>query len=85
MSTSLFRFPGLLAAIALTVTMTTEALAEEGSWSNQGIIYLLGPTLDGTTGIGPFDTEMDMDAGDVFDALDGAFLGMYRGQGDRWG
>jgi len=85
MSTSLFRSSGLLACIAFTVTMTTEALAAEGPWSNQGIIYLLGPTLDGTTGIGPFDTEMDMDAGDVFDALDGAFLGMYRGQGDRWG
>ncbi|MGB1438205.1 MAG: hypothetical protein ACPG63_00455, partial [Luminiphilus sp.] len=76
---------GYLAAICLLSTMATAALADEGSWSNQGLIYLLGPTLDGTTGIGPFDTEMDMDAGDVFDALDGAFLGMYRGQNDRWG
>ena len=76
---------GYLAVICLLSTMATGALADEGSWSNQGLIYLLGPTLDGTTGIGPFDTEMDMDAGDVFDALDGAFLGMYRGQNDRWG
>lgn len=76
---------GYLAVICLLSTLATAALADEGSWSNQGLIYLLGPTLDGTTGIGPFDTEMDMDAGDVFDALDGAFLGMYRGQNDRWG
>ena len=43
------------------------------------------PTLDGTSGIGPIDTDVDMSAGDVFETLDGAFLGMYRGEGERWG
>ena len=75
---------GLACLVFLAGGATSQA-AEDSSWSNQALIYLLGPTLDGTSGIGPFDTEVDMDAGDVFDALDGAFLGMYRGQNDRWG
>ena len=74
-----------LAALVFLAGGATGQAAEDSGWSNQALIYLLGPTLDGTSGIGPFDTEVDMDAGDVFDALDGAFLGMYRGQNDRWG
>ena len=75
----------VLTVAVLTFFLGPFALAEERGWSNQGLIYLLGPTLDGTTGIGPFDTQMEMTTSDVFDALDGAFLGMYRGEGERWG
>ena len=74
---------GLAGAIALGA-QAAGARAESG-WSNQGLIYLLGPTLDGTSGVGPFDTDVDLSAGDVFDNLDSAFLGMYRGEGERWG
>ena len=75
----------VLMVAVLTFFLGSSVLAEERGWSNQGLIYLLGPTLDGTTGIGPFDTQMEMTTSDVFDALDGAFLGMYRGEGERWG
>jgi len=73
--------------LSLTVSMPLQpAYAQsESGWSNQGLIYLLGPTLDGTSGIGPIDTDVDMSASDVFETLDGAFLGMYRGEGQRWG
>ena len=71
--------------LSVLACCSASAHAENSDWSSQGLIYLLGPTLDGTSGIGPVDTEVDMDAGDVFDALDGAFLGMYRGQNNRWG
>ena len=73
--------------LSLTVSMPLQpAYAQsESNWSNQGLIYLLGPTLSGTSGIGPVDTEVDMSASDVFDAIDGAFLGMYRGEGEHWG
>lgn len=78
-----------LAMSGLTVTlcaaMQPACAQSESSWSNQGLIYLLGPTLDGTSGIGPIDTDVDMSASDVFETLDGAFLGMYRGEGERWG
>jgi hypothetical protein len=72
-------------ALAFSVAMQPAYAQSESSWSNQGLIYLLGPTLDGTSGIGPIDTDVDMSAGDVFDNLDSAFLGMYRGEGERWG
>lgn len=71
------------AALALTPSIAT---AQSGSrWTNQGLVYLLGPTLDGTTGVGDLQTEVDMGMSDVFDAIDKGFLGMYRGEGERWG
>ena len=71
--------------LAFSMAMQPASAQSESSWSNQGLIYLLGPTLDGTSGIGPIDTDVDMSASDVFETLDGAFLGMYRGEGERWG
>ena len=71
--------------LALSMAMQPAYAQSESNWSNQGLIYLLGPTLDGTSGIGPIDTDVDMSASDVFETLDGAFLGMYRGEGERWG
>ena len=71
--------------LALYAATQPTCAQSESSWSNQGLIYLLGPTLDGTSGIGPIDTDVDMSASDVFETLDGAFLGMYRGEGERWG
>ena len=73
---------GLAAALSFVVP-AAHGQSESG-WSNEGLIYLLGPTLDGTSGIGPVDTAVDLSAGDVFDNLDSAFLGMYRGEGERW-
>ena len=75
----------LALAITLVFTAHTAVAQTESGWSNQGLIYLLGPTLDGTSGVGPFDTDVDLSAGDVFDNLDSAFLGMYRGEGQHWG
>ena len=82
----LTKITALLTALVLFFGGTISAAASDKSgWSNQALIYILAPTLDGTSGIGPFDTEVDMDAADVFDALDGAFLGAYRGEGERFG
>ena len=84
-----FRAPYDSAALGLALAFCLAAQGasaqSESSWSNQGLIYLLGPTLDGASGIGPIDTDVDMSASDVFETLDGAFLGMYRGEGERWG
>ncbi len=46
---------GLACLVFLSGGSTGQA-AEDSGWSNQALIYLLGPTLDGTSGIGPFDT-----------------------------
>ena len=59
----------LLVALGLAFALVLNAQAAgaqtESGWSNQGLIYLLGPALDGTSGIGPVDTEVDLSAGDV--------------------
>ena len=81
------RSPVATLGLAVTLGVIAQPVPAQGDsgWSNQGLIYLLGPTLDGTSGVGPFDTDVDLSAGDVFDNLDSAFLGMYRGEGERWG
>jgi len=77
-----------LALAAIVVAPAVSAQTDEGAapqWKNTVEIYLMGPTLDGTVGLGPVDGDVDVDAGTVFDALDGAFLGTYVGEADRWG
>ena len=73
-------------ALVLALADINGALAQsESTWSNQGMVYLLGPTLDGTAGAGPIDTDVDMSTSDTFDTIDKGFLGMYRGEGEHWG
>lgn len=82
--------PLMVATLSLLAWTCSSAIASDSvdadkGWSNTFVVYLLGPTLDGTTGIGPKDLDIKMNAGDVFSALDAAFLGIYAGEGERWG
>ena len=79
---SLMALAAVLAAPALSAQTSTDAATQ---WKNTLELYLMGPSLDGTVGLGPVDGDVDVDAGQVFDALDGAFLGTYIGEADRWG
>ena len=54
-------------ALAFCLAAQGASAQSKSSWSNEGLIYLLGPTLDGTSGIGPIDTDVDMSASDVFE------------------
>jgi hypothetical protein len=95
MSARTLNCPALKGLLPLAVASVALVLAPQAfgqasgdntpGWSHSLVIYLLGPTLDGTVGIGPADSDVKLDAGDVFSALDGAFLGMYAGEGERWG
>ncbi len=76
---------GLLVLILAPPAFAQDATGDAAGWSNTFVLYLLGPTLDGTVGIGPAEGDVSLDAGDVFSALDGAFLGIYAGEGERWG
>ena len=78
-----------LLAIATTVGAPT-AFAQSPSaatpqWKNTVELYLMGPSLDGSVGLGSVDSDGSRDAGAIFDALDGALLGSYIGEADRWG
>ncbi len=76
-------------ALALCFCLSPlQTVAQEGAsdeWRQSFHLYLLGPTIEGTSGIGPADADVDVDAGDVFDMLEGAFLGMYSAEKNGWG
>jgi hypothetical protein len=75
----------LLFGLASPAAFAQSSAGVESQWSHTVEIYLMGPSLDGSVGIGPIDGDVDVDAGAVFDALDGAFLGTYVGEAERWG
>jgi len=72
-----------VAAVPAAYAQTSTGAAPQ--WKNTVELYLMAPKLDGTVGLGPVEGDVDVDAGKVFDALDGAFLGSYIGEADRWG
>jgi len=68
-----------------TALLAQQSTTTDSGWKSSIVIYLLGPTIEGTVGIGPIDSEVDIDAGDVFDSLDGAFLATYAVEKGSWG
>ena len=80
----------LFCLLAVTMVMASPAFAQTtpaggSQWRNTLEIYLLGPNLDGSVGLGPVDGDVDVDPGTIFEALDGAFLGSYVDEAERWG
>jgi hypothetical protein len=75
----------LMLTLAPAIAAAEDATKDAPRWSNQGLVYLLAPTLSGTQGVGDLELDVDIDASEVFDAIDSGFLGMYRGEGERWG
>jgi hypothetical protein len=81
----------LIPLLAVSMSMVHPSAFAQSStgaapqWKNTVELYLMGPSLDGSVGLGPIDGDVNVDAGTVFDALDGAFLGTYVGEAERWG
>jgi opacity protein-like surface antigen len=79
----------LLTAVLLTGLFLATAQADDSTqdraWKQSAVIYLLAPTIRGTSGIGPVDGDVDIDPKSVFDSLEGAFLGVYAAEKGRWG
>jgi len=76
----------LVLALALVTALPAWSQGStESGWQNTIELYLMGPNLDGTVGLGSVDSDVSVDAGAIFDALDGAFLGTYIGEDERWG
>lgn len=83
---SFWRFILLFTAITMPPHVLAQSPADAPpQWKNTIELYLMGPSLDGSVGLGAFDGDVDIDAGSVFDALDGAFLGTWVGEAERWG
>ena len=76
------KFTRLTLAASLALLLATPAGAEE--WKYDLEIYLLGAGLEGTTGIGPVETEIDLSFGDVLDTLELSAMGLFRARKGRW-
>src|SRR4051794_13953644 len=82
-----------LAALAVCTTLGHEAVAQTteewptGTWRFAGTLYIYGPSIGGTfafpkrTGNG----NLVVDAGDIFNDLNGAFMGAFEANNGRWG
>ena len=75
--------PALAAAIALSAPSVHAA--EHDGWEHTLLIYLLGPNIDGTTGIGPVSVEVDAGISDVFSNLEYGALASYGAEKGDWG
>lgn len=47
--------------------------------------YLMGAGLNGTTGIGPIESDVDLSASDIFKNLDFGFMGYFEVRKGKWG
>lgn len=56
----------------------------EGEWEYTLAPYLWGAGLDGSTGVGPLTSEIDLSFGDVLETLDGGLLTHFEASKGRW-
>lgn len=88
---NLLRVIPIVAIPVVLFASTGHVLAQESSretssgWSNSLVLYLLAPTIDGTVGVGPIDTDIEVDPSTVLDTFDGGFLGAWVVENGQWG
>jgi len=73
----------LLIATPLAMGPSTEPAAADG-WDHQIAPYIWGTGLDGTIGIGPVQTSVDLSFSDILETLDGGILVHYEGSKGDW-
>jgi hypothetical protein len=75
----------VVAAAALALTpLGSPAAAQSDGFQHTLELYLMGPSMSGTVGMGQLDTEIDVPSSTIFDNLEFAALADYRGQSDTW-
>lgn len=68
--------------IALFAFATSPAQAED--WNYDVFLYGLGASLDGTTGVGPIEAEVDVGFSDILDKLEIGGMVAFRAKKGRW-
>jgi hypothetical protein len=66
------------------LTQTAPAAMAQSGWQHSVDVYILFSEVNGTVGIGPIETEMDVSFSELIENLDGGFLASYRGETDRF-
>lgn len=76
----------LITVMGWSTAVLAQQSTESGSgWKSSFVIYLLAPTIEGKVGIGPINSDIDIDSGTVFDTLEGALLATYTVEKGNWG
>lgn len=58
--------------------------SQDGQWRHTVTPYLLAAHMDGSSGIGELNADIDLDASDIFSNLDFGAMLAYRGETDDW-
>lgn len=83
LATLVFTFFLLLFSEHSTAEANNDGASPE--WEHSLVLYLLGPTIEGTVGVGRIEGDMKIDPSDVFDSLEMGFLGGWVAEKDGWG
>ena len=71
------------AAVAGAI-LVTAPVVHAGDWQHEIAPYLFAAGMDGTSGIGPVETEVSQSFSDIVSNLEMGFMGAYRGTKDRY-
>ena len=80
---SRIRWYSLALFIAAGAGLATDARAE-GEWQYSFAPYIWGAGLDGTAGVQPLTSDIDLSFGDIVETLDGGFLAHFEASKERW-
>lgn len=76
--------PTLAVAVTLLVGGFAAPAEADGDWQYTFAPYIWGAGLDGTSGVGPVTSEIDLSFSDVVETLDGGFLAHFEASKGRW-
>lgn len=69
--------------ICFALAPTPPVARAQSTWRNSIDVYVLFSAINGTVGIGPVESELDLSFSDLIKNLDGGFLSSYRGENDQ--
>lgn len=71
-------------AAALAVLAAGPAMAGDDGWQHTVVLYGVGASIDGTTGIGGIEADVDVGFSDLLDNLEFGAMAAYRGERGPW-
>ena len=75
--------PAGLVLLAIAISSPV-ASAEELAWEHTLAVYMVGASLEGTSGVGDVTADVDLSFSDILDNLDAGFMFAYRGERGPW-
>lgn len=69
---------------ALCALLTGPALAAEDAWQHSMAVYMIAASIDGESGVGHVNTDVDVSFGDILDSLEAGAMAAYRAERGPW-